>query len=338
MVARREADVDLKEACALFERAYVEFEKCLGQSNDDGDEVNGGTLANTLVGHAEALSSRAYLKEDRADFEPLYEEAIVKIEKALSVATDKRSDLLQEWASVLEARADKRAEVETTADADVVGPPTIPDYSEALAKLEEALEADPTNASAWYDRAELLMTSAHNELMAAAVSLDDAPEGDEEVEYPEAVQQKIWQLYTDARAALEKACEHDKTSTEVRSKLGDLCSTMGRLEISIARPHRDALMAKAEECFREANKLDEEDVDVIARLAQCIFYIHEEGKDELNDEVDRLLESFRDLGGDLDDLLDDPEIYEEEFIARVAPLFPEQGWEDAGSDDDDDDE
>ena len=339
-LVRKEAEKDLLEACDLFEKALPLFEPMVGKTNDDGDEVTASTLSNTLIGHAEALSSRAYLQEDSAKFEPLFDEAISKIAKAVEINPERKSELLQEWAGVLEARADKR--VNPKHDAPVHEQTKPADYTEALAKLDEAFQADGKNAGALFDKAQLYMSLAHQNLMHAAVSMGDDEDKAEDAqeEYSEEVQKNVWDYFNQAKTTMEAAVEIEPETSTFTERLGDLCFTMGRLDVEIARASHAQHLADAEKWFRKTVALDEDDASAVARLAQAIFFLQggEDGDGSRNKEVDELLEKYRELGGDLEDLMDDEETFEEEYVTRVSTLFPDQGWEDGSDSDDDDDE
>jgi len=308
----------------VFEVQKVEMAQGLPAENP----VTGAHLVETLLGQAEAYSSLAHLAEKPEEYELLFEDGIQQIKEAIEIDPDQKSNLLQEWASLLEARLDKRIEDDEEGK-DV-------DLTEVIEKLKEAIEADPKNPGPYVDLAELYLNEGQSTMLKAAISQHDEesqePPSGRPTFSPE-VESSVWASFMKAVDSIKKAYEAEPTSTGIMQKAGDVYYQCARVHLDIAKASSNEYLTKAEDMYRKGIKEDEDDEELVIRLAQVKFVLG--GRDI---EVDELLTKFRELGGSLDDIIDEPEIFEEEFLSKVSEFMPEHDWEDVDDDDDEEED
>ncbi|KAI9227705.1 MAG: hypothetical protein DHS80DRAFT_23997 [Piptocephalis tieghemiana] len=320
------ANADLTEASQLFTRVFSIQEAQMAKGEPKEDPMTEDNLVDTLVGHCEALNSLAYLTDSKDAYEAHFTEAIKLLERAIALRPSRKSELLQEWAGVLESRAEKRG--------DEAGRVEDADYDEALAKLDEACKEDPKNADAFCDKGDLLLTVAHARLITAAIDADQSEEAAISPEKAAAAESAVWEGYGLACTAYEKAAELEPESVGILQKLGDLCFTRSRLQMTAAKEAESSLLAKAEEWYRAGLAKDDGDEELIVRLAQVLFA---QGGTKAA-EVDALIIRFKELGGLPDDVIEEPELFEEDFITKVAEHFPEDEFDDEDDEDESDEE
>jgi len=142
-------------------------------------------------------------------------------------------------------------------------------------------------------------------------------------------QQAVEQLAEKAIAALEQALKIKPESNDIAQLLSDCCITRARFQINLdaSSAKSSSWLHRAEELLRASIARDVEDEELVVRLAQVKFLADKEDQ-----EVDSLLNQFKDLGGHLEDICNEPEVFDESFIIRASKVLPA----DDDSDDSDD--
>jgi len=191
----------------------------------------------------------------------------------------------------------------------------------------------PKNADALCDKGDLLLTVAHTRLLQAAMEADEAEDNKLTPENAQKTEQEIWNMYGVACENYENAYQIDP-STGIAEKLGDLCFSRSRLQMAIAKDSATGLLSDAERWYRSGLAEDNEDEELVIRLAQIMFF--KEGDHQL--ELDLLLKRYIELGGEYDDVYEERELFEEEFLQKLSEYFPDAGYEDVDDEEDDDDD
>jgi len=319
-----------EEAIELLSKVYEVQKSDIVQGLPADSPTTKQHLTETLISQAGAHASIASLAEKAEDYEPLYEKAIDRLKVAIEEDPDSKGMLLQEWASLLEARLDKRMDEDESAEE--------PDLAEVINKLNEAVEADPSSPSPHVDLAELYLRKGQHVMIKAALdSNQEGAEGPVQADsFSDDVESRVWDSYKLAVSHIEKAYAAEPTSTGIIQQTGDIYYQTGRLMMKIAKPSSEENLRKSEEMYRKGVEEDDDDEELVVRLANVVFHIG--GRDA---EVAELLNKYHELGGSIDELLDDPEIFDEDFLAKVSDVIPEDQWEDVddedGDESDDDD-
>ncbi|RKP25455.1 hypothetical protein SYNPS1DRAFT_28816, partial [Syncephalis pseudoplumigaleata] len=309
----------LKRAIALFDQVYALQEAALNNAATATEEASTASssssppppptkesLVDTVSAVAECVTSLACLQETAKEADALFDDACQRLERALSLSEERRSDILCDWAAVLEAKANHQQQnTAERMDAQL--------YEPAIAKLKEAMAAGPTLADPRCDLGDLYLGIAHGKLIEATLDadeLDASAEKEQAVARIAAMDDEITPYYEQACAAFKEAASLEPTNAGIKQKLGDIYFARSRLPLDSAKAIEQKLLAEAEHWYQATLEVAQDDPEPVIRLAQ-VYDVQGRAED-----YERLLNQWQKLEGTVNDLYEEDDVFEMEFIDK----------------------
>jgi tetratricopeptide (TPR) repeat protein len=319
--AREEGIPLLERAIELFDRVYKLQQEQLnsGTTQTDDEPITPDVLVDTVSAVAECITSLACMQEDMDEAKRLFQEACKRLEDALPLCKERRADILCDWAAVLEAQGNHFQDAEGRVD------PSL--YEPAIAKLKEAIAEAPDLADPHCDLADLYLNIAHSKLLEATLDNDVAEkDGEDAHQDPQqreqnarahiaAIESDITKYYEQACAEFKSALELEPDTLDILQRLGDVYFSRWRLPLDSSQAIGEQLLAEARECYVKGLSIEPKDMHLIIRLAQVY---HVQGKAH---KCRELVEEWHELGGTIDALHEDEDVFEPEFIDKVAEIL-----------------
>jgi tetratricopeptide (TPR) repeat protein len=318
----------LRRAISLFDQVYKLQEAAIasgGESTgtatntDDNNQTppTKEALVDTVSAVAECVTSLACLQKTAQEADKLFADACSRLEHALPLSEERKADILCDWAAVLEAKANHEQQKTTECMNAKL-------YEPAIAKLKEAMAAGPTLADPRCDLGDLYLGIAHGKLVEATLDADDQDESttmteQDEVELRRQAEARIATMdgeitpyYENACAAFKEAATLEPNNAGIKQKLGDIYFARSRLPLDSAKAIEQKLLSEAESWYQTTLEVASDDPEPVIRLAQ-VYDV--QGRTE---DYERLLNQWYKLEGTVNDLYEEDDVFEMEFIERVA--------------------
>ncbi|RKP07132.1 hypothetical protein THASP1DRAFT_24660 [Thamnocephalis sphaerospora] len=286
----------------------------------DEDVTSADALVNTVVALAGVLSRMAELCADRDEriwaqaADSLYAQADELLGRAAVEVPECYAELMAERAEV---QADAAKTFAARRD---ITEPTL--FVRALGTFQQAIaaavdESGMAPADLYFDLGDLYHHIADARLTETDAYVECCDSEEDAVAVREnALRTVILPYFAHAREAYRQGVRAAPGNAVMQERLGDACFVGACVALNDAEERH--LLAEAEHWYRSAWAADAEDDEVVARLAQVCHRQQRAG------ECAALLLQWSALGGGLQDLKHEDNVFLPEFVAQAAVIY--HGW------------